>query len=367
MYPRVIEEIYQLRSDLHEKLLTRPHTQMPKTLYHYTDAAGLLGIVRFGKVWATNSAYLNDASELQYAVGLMEGVVLEATKDAKPDSWKDLCRGAVLQLDSESRDSLSDGPQYFVACFSEDGDRLSQWRGYGKSIGGYALGFPFDHPHAIEKRINDSQVGKTCDESNPKITVGFNRCWYDPEKQKELLAKAFGRVLRRLEEGKVPVINPDADLIIKQLGHPHHWLPRVLKWIPQMFSPYFKDPAFEDEREWRLVVTVQHSEGSSQDGHDRERTQDDIRMDEIATVRFRSGEYSLVPYIELPVALDAALSLSRVVVGPTPLPENARAAAMQLLRPKPKWSRTPISAPGDRKIVCEGKNIVSSKIPFRRV
>ncbi|HEY7392857.1 MAG TPA: hypothetical protein VH640_30330, partial [Bryobacteraceae bacterium] len=23
-------------------------------------------------------------------------------------------------------------PQYFVACFSEEDDRLSQWRGYGK-------------------------------------------------------------------------------------------------------------------------------------------------------------------------------------------------------------------------------------------
>jgi hypothetical protein len=57
--------------------------------------------------------------------------------------------------------------------------------------------------------------------------------------------------------------------------------------------------------------------------------------------------------------------LSEVVVGPTPLPENARAAAMQLLRPKPERSRTPISAPADRKIDCE--KIVNSKIPFRRV
>jgi hypothetical protein len=100
-------------------------------------------------------------------------------------------------------------------------------------------------------------------------------------------------------------------------------------------SPYFKDPAFKDERKWRLVV------------------------------KYRSGEYSLIPYIVLPVALKAELTLSEVVVGPTPLPENARAAAMQLLRPKPERSRTPISAPADRKIDCE--KIVNSKIPFRRV
>jgi len=276
MYPRVIKEIYQLRSDLHEKLLIQPDTQRAENTFSLHRCSGSLGYRQVWQSVGTNSAYLNDASELKYALGLMEDVVMEATENVEEDSWKYLCRYAVVQLDSESHDSIgsvqvTDGPQYFAACFSETCDRLSQWRGYGKSIGGYTLGFPFDHLRAIEKRIKDSQIGKTCDESNPKITVGFNRCWYDPKEQKKLLAEAFGRVLSCLEESRAPV---------KQLGHPH-WLPTVLKWIAQTFSPYFKDQAFEDEQEWRLVVTVWRSKGSSQDGHDHERTPDDIRMDEI--------------------------------------------------------------------------------------
>jgi hypothetical protein len=42
-------------------------TPQPDVLWHYTNAAGFLGIFRSGKLWATNTDYLNDASEMRYA------------------------------------------------------------------------------------------------------------------------------------------------------------------------------------------------------------------------------------------------------------------------------------------------------------
>src|ERR1700678_2741703 len=39
----------------------------PDILWHYTNAAGFLGICRSGKLWATNTDYLNDASEMRHA------------------------------------------------------------------------------------------------------------------------------------------------------------------------------------------------------------------------------------------------------------------------------------------------------------
>jgi hypothetical protein len=259
-------------------------------------------------------------------------------------------------------------PQYFVACFSEEDDRLSQWRGYGKSIGGYALGFPFEHLGAIKKRLNDSQVGKTYDALNPLITVDFGPCWYDLEAQKRLLVEAFNDVLRHLETLRVRFTSfgrdPDP---IKQLSHPINWLPLLLNAIPRAVSPYFKNPAFKEEREWRLVVRISGPRGQSRHGPVRERTPEDLSMDEVATVSYRTGEYSLIPYVELPVVLNTELTLSRVVVGPTPLPENARAAAMRYLRPILELRHKRISPAAERKIVCEGKDIVSSRVPFRRV
>jgi hypothetical protein len=375
MHSTTLMELNRIRNHL-QTLLTGPGTQIPKTVYHYTDAAGLLGIASSRTVWATHSAYLNDASELQYAVGLMEDVVVNATKDAKPDSWKERCLHAVLQGESPSTsphhiskrrnnarsEQVTDETQYFVACFSEAPDRLSQWRGYGKSIGGYALGFPFGDLRAIEKRINNNQAEQSAVKSNPKVTVGFGRCWYNRQAQKALLIEGFDRLLRHLETLPAPATSFDPDPI-ERLMHSDYWLPGVLNAIPRAVSPYFKDRAFKEEREWRLVVRVRRPDNAEPHGPDRERPEDDIRLDKVATVNFRKGEYSLVPYIVLPLVLNKVLCLSQVVVGPTPLPGNARAAAIQLLRPP----RTPISAPAVRKIVCESENIVPSKIPFRRV
>src|SRR5262245_9764361 len=36
------------------------HRRPPSTLYHYTNAQGLYGMLATGRVWATNVAFLND-------------------------------------------------------------------------------------------------------------------------------------------------------------------------------------------------------------------------------------------------------------------------------------------------------------------
>ena len=40
----------------------------PAILYHYTTPEGLKGILQSGKLWATEVRYMNDASELDYAL-----------------------------------------------------------------------------------------------------------------------------------------------------------------------------------------------------------------------------------------------------------------------------------------------------------
>ena len=353
---KTARELMGLGVYLRKRLVTGAATQTPPTLYHYTDGAGLMGIVTSGTVWATHCAYLNDASEFKYAVGVVRDVVEEVTAVADPDSWKSRFRHFISQDNNpsvHSTDWTQDAEeQQFVACFSERGDGLSQWRGYEKSIGGYSLGFQFTDLHAIERRINDSQAGKEFSEASPRITAEFLPCWYDQQEQKALIAEGFERALRHCATTRNPVDDSS--------------LAALLRAILRPVSSCFKDPAFEDEHEWRLVVRVwRPAVGSVRYGDARERTQDDIRMDQIATVYFHRGEYSLVPYLIVPVVLDAALSLPQVVVGPTPLPENARAAAMQLLVTDREGWTTPTAATARQRIVCS--QVTNSTIPFRRV
>lgn len=350
-------ELWNLGHDIRKRLVAGAANQSPPTLYHYTDATGLMGIVTSGTVWATHYGYLNDSSEFKYAVGMMQDVVEKATADANPDSWEDRFR-RVISKDNNSPVyttdwAQDDDEQQFVACFSEGGDGLSQWRGYGKSIGGYSLGFQFADLQTIERRINDSQDGKTFSEASPRISAEFLPCWYDQEEQKALIARGFKRALRHCARTRYPVDDSS--------------LAALLGAILRPVSSCFKDPAFEDEHEWRLVVRIwRPGSGSSvRFGDERKRTEDDMRMDQMATVHFRKGEYSLVPYVVVPVVLDEALSLSQVVVGPTPLPENARTAAMQLLCPERHGSHKPTAAMARQRIVCT--HVTNSTIPFRRV
>ena len=42
----------------------------PDRIYHYTDDAGLRGIIEHGSLWCTDVAYLNDPSEIKYGVSI---------------------------------------------------------------------------------------------------------------------------------------------------------------------------------------------------------------------------------------------------------------------------------------------------------
>ena len=50
-----------------------------ESLFHYTDFGALQGIYESGEVWATNSSYLNDISEMQLGPKVIMEVLLKRT------------------------------------------------------------------------------------------------------------------------------------------------------------------------------------------------------------------------------------------------------------------------------------------------
>ena len=79
----------------------------------------------------------------------------------------------------------------YIACFCENGDLLSQWRGYGAIGNGYALGFAAKH------------VGMTDRPSNNTPQTRSRTVIYDQKKQKTRLNK-FGRLLLDGEDNPPP-------------------------------------------------------------------------------------------------------------------------------------------------------------------
>jgi Protein of unknown function (DUF2971) len=108
----------------------------PRMIYHYTNDAGLRGIIETGKLWFTDIFNQNDPSELRHglnpAVEILEAEAAKGMPEAKlfAEHVAGVLRGGVEQT-----------AHYFVCCFSKADDDLGQWRAYADNGRGYAIGF----------------------------------------------------------------------------------------------------------------------------------------------------------------------------------------------------------------------------------
>lgn len=142
--------------------MTAPHSHPEKEdcLFHYTSASGLRGILEDKCIWATDSAFLNDSTEISYAGYAVERHIENLIQDIKithptPGS-SDLYRMDHLSAAKDALVKLNDAEEWaptaslphiidgatYVSCFTEKPDQLSQWRGYGGR--GYSVGFTRD-------------------------------------------------------------------------------------------------------------------------------------------------------------------------------------------------------------------------------
>lgn len=154
-------------------------TSLPDQLWHYTDAAGLLGIltnveqmpdpnvVGSGSykpvLRATAAQFLNDRRELTHGLALVlehlrlwGGRGLFQSNPAADTFMRAVCDAIQSIIDREY-------PDYLHCCtvsFSEDPDMLSQWRGYGQGTGGFAIGFdPSKFPRSDGSNVHRAGLG----------------------------------------------------------------------------------------------------------------------------------------------------------------------------------------------------------------
>ena len=110
------------------------------TIWHYTKGPGLIGIIGSGLLRATDVSCLNDSTEVQYGQYLYREALASLRERHKDDAsvrnMLNLYLGPASYL-------VSPPSPFFICCFSQRKDDLSQWRAYGGDGGenGYAIGF----------------------------------------------------------------------------------------------------------------------------------------------------------------------------------------------------------------------------------
>jgi Protein of unknown function (DUF2971) len=105
-------------------------------LFHYTNHDGLLGILDSRAIWATDVRALNDSTEFDAALDWAQGSLMQLKKSLDSSVARHM-NDAIVDVARE---------KVFVASFSERGDHLSQWRGYGnpQDRRSYSIGFEAD-------------------------------------------------------------------------------------------------------------------------------------------------------------------------------------------------------------------------------
>jgi hypothetical protein len=102
--------------------------------WHYTNAAGLDGILASGVLWACSTNGLNDSQEVQFGVEafrrLWDRVKPDLIEDAPVAEFEEWL--ADIEMRARAREVL-------VVCACEDGNSLLHWQTYAHIDDGYAI------------------------------------------------------------------------------------------------------------------------------------------------------------------------------------------------------------------------------------
>ncbi len=267
--------------DPHDGLFLRLDGDPPELLFHYTTAAGLKGILESGTIWATDAEFLNDALELRFGrdtlreqlLDLSERLAESSAVGSPEEARAETLASAAGQLEPGS--SIHDSQRshsVYVACLCEDGDLLSQWRGYGAG-GGYAIGFDAGRLREFLDARNDSQL----QEMLSGQLVG--EC-------------AYAHLGRVRYGGDAEFMQTVLEAVApERRGHPGSEGVFQANRLLYPALARLKNHAFHEEREWRVMIA---SEGGLQ-------------------VSFRPTALGLTPYTAVPFPTDA---VRRIVIGP---------------------------------------------------
>lgn len=295
-----------------------------RSLFHYTSAKGLTGIIGTQSLFATHADFLNDSSECRLLRALLAPRLVEEFQELAPKLIKaNLMKepetqaflagasgefaSSVINTVIQTINNLS--PIYITSfCLHADGTPdhanglLSQWRGYAN--GGFAIEFDEDGLDRIKAEEVDKHQYKG---------ILTNQVWYDHHEEKAQLDRFKGIAAAALKvhfghHGK------DASAVLGR----GELVDFVNHFVEVM--PFLKPEGFHEEREYRMVALAYRKSASLGPNPPLRNTQ------------FRESENgAVVPYISVFDGSDLKLPIKSVLIGPHPNQDNQQTAVELLL------------------------------------
>lgn len=287
-------------------------------VWHYTNGAGLVSIVRSHVLWATASGFLNDREEVRLGLRLLhdELVTRAGTGDDFSRELLERVRG------SEDGPSGSAASTFFILSAAEHWDLLAMWRLYGGYGESYAVGLDPGVPLRV---LCDSHAPALARDRDDFMVV--QRPWssvrYSAEGQRALAAAVFDGMEDELATLRARVEREGAitrRVVVETLGETLDDIEQALALI--------KHEGFHAEREVRHSSVLLHP--------------DDL-VSWAGVVRYRASAYGMAPHLWLTGAgagdalaapltgSVAPLPIRAVAISPSPTGEDAERSLCAML------------------------------------
>jgi hypothetical protein len=249
----------------------------PAIIYHYTNDAGLQGIIESGKLWFSDVFGLNDPSELRHGLKIAIDVLKLRITDARPEIATFASQLERFDVDA----GIEAAGHFFICCFSGDGDDLGQWRAYADDGRGYALGF--------ETAALDDSFCRRKDKPIPQHST-FPVTYDDAELTRiqtalvDLVEPLIG-FPRRVRVGSAAMHAYMSDLLVCHAMN-------VIRGVM-----FFKHEGYGNEKEFRFQQLFRRDRPAPE-------------------VKYRRRPHSLIRYREFDWRAVAGGSLKEIVIGP---------------------------------------------------
>lgn len=306
-----------------------PRLPEPKVVYHYTSLAAMMNILKTQKIRATDIAYLNDVSERNLLLDIVDQQIVNFAAVRNID-------GTPFRIATGSR--LLDGP--YVSSFSSEGDSLNQWRSYCPVANGVSIGFRTECLKSAKLLWTSPFEGAKRNMFSFDTGCHFKAVTYVKPNHlfagAKVLEEAHADAVKNVEEMEENY--PDQSFSVDD----------YFRQNVEVEASFYKHQGFANESEYRLVLSSTFFNTHQ--------------------VEFRCTRSSLVPYVSLTIPHSSSADLIRPAVTETETPEVYKwdAVAELIIGPTPNIELT-------RDAVwrfCQSIGLMSaqlteSKLPYR--
>lgn len=237
-------------------------------IYHYCNGISLNSILDNNNLWLSDIYKQNDSAERKWGKDLFIRVLKE-NKNEFDQSFRFFIISTVISS------TLNILPT--VACFSKNGDLLSQWRAYADDGKGFSIGF--------SSKLISSGLG-----------VNINSVEYDIDRQYNIILCTL-RGLHAIWK----INGEDYEEILLQ---------------SQIFSidlAYFKHPSFFEEQEIRIIRVLVKDGNTFVDVGGNSEINSILPLD---VLERRNSNQERITYIKLPIIVPGRCCIKEIILGP---------------------------------------------------